>query len=49
MIHNLIDLVAAGVKGHCDIHGTDSEECGAAKELGDVVIGGLILYSLFKE
>ena len=44
MAHDLIDLVVAGVKGYCGIHGTDSRQCGAAKELGVLVIGGIILY-----
>ena len=49
MAHNLIDLVVAGVRGYCDIHGTDSRECGAAKELGGLVIGSIVLYSLLDD
>lgn len=46
-MHNIIDLIVAGVTGYCKIHGTDSRECGAAKELGGLaittlVIGGII-------
>lgn len=46
MVHNLIDLVVAGVNGYCEVHGKTSHECGVAKELGDWVIGGLVVAGL---
>jgi len=49
MPHGLIDVVVAGVKGYCDIHGTSSEQCGAAKEFGGLVVVGLVLASLLNE
>lgn len=52
MVHNLIDLVVVGVKGYCDVHGTSSDKCGAAQELGGLVIGALVvgaLFGIFKE
>ena len=45
--HNLIQLVSAAVKGYCDIHGTDSRECGAAKEAGTLLLAGLFFGGLF--
>lgn len=42
----LIDLVVAGVKGYCDVHGMDSRECGAARELGGLAIAGLVVATL---
>ncbi|MCH7969341.1 MAG: hypothetical protein IH841_08885 [Thaumarchaeota archaeon] len=44
--HNLIQLVSAVVKGHCDIHGTDSRECGAMREAGTILVGGLALVGI---
>jgi len=44
--HNLIQLVSAVVKGYCDIHGTDSIECGAVREAGTILIGGLALVGI---
>lgn len=29
--------------GFCEIHGQDSKECGAAREVGSYLIGGLVL------
>ena len=47
MAHNLIQLASAAVKGYCDIHGTDSRECGAAKEAGTLLLAGLFFGGLF--
>jgi len=44
--HNLIQLVSAVVKGYCDIHGTDSRECGAMREAGTILIGGLAVVGI---
>ena len=44
--HNLIQLVSAVVTGYCDIHGTDSRECGAVREAGTILIGGLALVGI---
>ena len=46
MVHNLIDLVSAGVRGYCKVHGTSSSECGAAKEFGSLAVVSLIGLSL---
>jgi len=46
MIHGLIDLIVAGVTGYCDIHGTSSKKCGAAKELGGLLVVGFTLLGL---
>jgi len=46
MRHNIIQLVSAVVKGYCDIHGTDSKECGAMREAGTLVLGGLFFGGL---
>ncbi len=43
MAHAIADAVVAAVKGYCEIHGVDSRECGAAREAGNIVIGGLAL------
>ena len=42
MVHNLIDLVSAGVNGYCKIHGTSSHKCGAAKEFGGLAVISLV-------
>lgn len=41
-------MVRAAVTGYCEIHGTDSTECGAAREAGSLAIGGLMLVGLAK-
>ncbi len=46
MVHNLIDLISAVVTGYCKIHGTNSKECGAAREAGSLAMGGLLLVGL---
>lgn len=48
MVHHPIEAVAAAVDGYCQIHGKNSRECGAAQEVGTYVIGGLLLYGLYK-
>ena len=47
MVHNLIDLIAAGVSGYCKIHGTSSKECGAAREFGGLATVALVGLGLF--
>jgi len=42
MVHNLIDLIVAGVTGYCKIHGSSSHKCGAAKEFGGLVVVSLV-------
>ncbi len=42
MVHNLIDLIVAGVTGYCKIHGTSSHQCGAAKEFGGLAVVSLV-------
>ncbi len=48
MAHNLIQLITAVVKGYCDIHGTDSRQCGAAKEAGSLLLGAIVVGALLK-
>ncbi len=46
MVHDMIDLVTAVTTGICEIHGTSSAECGAAKDvatMGILAIGGAAL------
>lgn len=49
MVHHPIEVAAAAVDGYCRIHGKDSRECGAAQEFGSYLIGGLLLYGLYKQ
>ncbi len=44
MVHDLIDLIAAAVTGYCQVHGTDSRECGAAREAGATGVWANLLY-----
>lgn len=46
MVHTILDLLEAWRTGVCSVHGTSSEECGAATEmytiLSSALIGGAI-------
>lgn len=38
IVHNVLQAIEATVTGFCKIHGTDSQECGAAREVGGALV-----------